>query len=129
MRVSQALASPSASEEHPQAVASRAVTDEEFAEAVTTLAATQLQRNRAHYTGLIDGSIRREGLDLIFQFEASTRPGTTYAYRTSALPEPAEPRDPNGVAGTLFANWMEIVEAADVVLPEPSGHAVTWVND
>lgn len=105
------------------------MTDEEFAEAVTTLAATQLQRNRQHYTALIDGSIRREGLDLIFQFEASKRPGTTYAYRTSALPEPDEPRDPNGVAGTLFANWMEIVEAEDVVLPEPSGHAVTWVND
>ena len=30
---------------------------------------------------------------------------------------------------TLFTNWMEIVEADEVALPEPSGHAVTWVND
>ena len=105
------------------------MTDEEFAEAVTSSAATQLQRNRHHYTSLIDGTIRREGFDLVFEFEASKRPGTTYAYRASALPERDEPRDPIGVAGTLFANWMEIGEADDVVLPEPSGHSVTWVND
>jgi hypothetical protein len=105
------------------------VSDEEFAEAVTTSAATQLDHHRQFYTGLIDGSVRREGLDLVFEFEARKRPGITYAYRTSALPEPDEPRNPEGVAGTLFANWMEIVEADDVLLPEPSGHAVTWVND
>jgi hypothetical protein len=105
------------------------VTDEEFAEAVTASAAAQLEQSRHHYTGLIDGSVRREGLELVFEFEATKRPGTTYACRASALPESDEPRDPNGVAGTLFTNWMEIVEADDVALPEPSGHSVTWVSD
>jgi hypothetical protein len=65
----------------------------------------------------------------VFEFEATKRPGTTYAYRASALPEPDEPLDAAGVAGTLFANWMETVEADDVVLPEPSGRAVTWISD
>jgi hypothetical protein len=105
------------------------VTDEGFAEAVKASAAMQLEDGRQHYAGLIEGSVRREGLHLVFEFEATKRPGTTYAYRASALPEPDEPRDPNGVAGELFTNWMEIVEADDVALPEPSGHAVTWVND
>jgi hypothetical protein len=105
------------------------VTDEDFAEAVKTSAATQLEEHRQHYPGLIDGSVRREGLDVVFEFEATKRPGTTYAYRSSALPEPDEPRDANGVAGTLLANWMEIVEADDVALPESSGKAVVWVND
>ena len=105
------------------------MTDEEFAEAVLTPAAMQLEEGRQHYTGLIDGSVRREGLDLVFEFQARKRPGTTYAYRDSALPKPEEPRDPHGTAGMLFANWIEIVEADDVALPEPSGHAVTWVND
>jgi hypothetical protein len=107
----------------------RTVTDEEFAQAVTTFAATQLDRNRQRYTGLIDGSVRREGLDLVFEFESTKCPGTTYAYRTSALSEPDEHRNPEAAAGTLFANWIEIVEADDVALPEPSGHAITWVND
>lgn len=105
------------------------MSDEEFAETVSISAGTQLAQNRHHYTGLIKGSVRREGLDLVFEFEARKRPGTTYAYRCSALPAPDEPRNPEGVAGTLVANWIEIVEADDVVLPEPSGHAVIWVND
>jgi len=92
-------------------------------------ATTQLRQNKQHHPGLIAGVVRREGLDLIFEFEAVKRPGTTYAYRTSALPGPDEPRDFNGVAGTLFANWMEFVEADDVVLPEPSGRSVTRVNE
>jgi hypothetical protein len=110
------------------AVPSAAVTDEEFAEAVKTSAATQLEESRQHYTRLIDGSFRREGLHLVFEFEAAKRPSVIYACRASALPEPDEPRDANGVAGDLFANWMEIVEADDVALPEPSAHAVTWVT-
>ncbi len=103
--------------------------DEEFAEAVAASAAAQLERNRQHHTHVIDGSVRREGLDLVFEFEAAKRPGTTYAVRYRALPEPDERRDPDAVAGTLFWNWMELVEADDVDLPEPSGHAVTWVDD
>lgn len=105
------------------------MTDEEFAEAVKISAATQLRQNKEHYTGLLDGWIRREGRELVFEFETFKRPGTTYAWRASALPEPDEARDADGVAGLLFANWMELVEADDVVLPEPSGHAVTWVNE
>jgi hypothetical protein len=105
------------------------VSDEEFAEAVKVSAATQLENGKDHHAGLINGSVRREGLHLVFEFEARKRPGTTYAYRVRALPEPDEPRDADGVAGTLFANWMELVEADDVALPEPSGHAVTWVKD
>jgi hypothetical protein len=106
-----------------------AVADQEFAEAVRTSAAIELDKGRQDHKGLIYGSVRREGLHLVFEFEAAKRPGTTYAYRTSAMPEPGEPRDPDGVAGTLFANWMEIVEADDLELPEPSGQAVTWVDD
>jgi hypothetical protein len=106
-----------------------AVTDEEFAEAVRASAAMQLEGTRQFYTGLIDGSVRREGLDLVFEFEAIKRPGAAYAYRVSALPKPDEPRDVNGVAGDLFANWIEIVEANDVALPEPSELAVIWVED
>jgi hypothetical protein len=74
------------------------VSDEEFAEAVLTAAAKQLDQNRQHYTGLIAGSVRREGLDLVFEFAPTKRPGTTYAYRASDLAEPDEPRNPEGVA-------------------------------
>jgi hypothetical protein len=65
----------------------------------------------------------------VFEFEATKCPGTTYACRAGALPEPDELRDADGIAGTLVANWIEIVEADDVALPEPSGDAVTWVDD
>lgn len=105
------------------------MTDEGFAEAVTASAATQLEQDRHHYAGLIDGSVRREGLDLVFEFEAAKRPGTTYACRNSALREPDERRDPDGIAGDLFANWMGIVEAHDVVCPNHPGQTVTWVDD
>jgi hypothetical protein len=66
---------------------------------------------------------------VVFEFEAEKRPGTMYASRCRALPEPDEPRDPDGIAGTLVAGWLELVEADDVLLPEPSGLAVTWVED
>jgi hypothetical protein len=106
------------------------VTDEEFAEAVTASAATQLEQNKQRYAGLIDATVRRDGVDVVFEFEARKRPGTRYAYRASTLPDsPDERRDPDGLAGTLFAGWMEIVEADDVALPQPSGSSVTWVTD
>ena len=89
----------------------------------------QLRQNRRHYMGLIDGSVRREGTELILEFQAAKSPAATYAYRARALPEPDEPRDPDGVAGALFADWMEKVEADDVVLPAPSGQAVTWLDE
>lgn len=101
------------------------VTDDEFPEVVRVSAAAQLEANRQHYAGLIAGSVRRAGLSLVFEFEAHRRPGTTYAHRASALPESDESRDADGVAGELGANWIEIVEARDVDLPERSGHAIT----
>ncbi|MBE2320586.1 hypothetical protein DVA67_031795 [Solirubrobacter sp. CPCC 204708] len=105
------------------------MTDEEFVEAVRASAATQLEENRQHYAGLIAGSVRRQGPYVVFEFEARKRPGTTYAYRASALPRPDEPRDADGVAGSLFANWLEIVEASDVAPPEPCGDAIAWIDE
>lgn len=103
------------------------MTKQEFAAAVLACVANTVDATCAQNERLEQAGVRLDNGVLSICFCITDRPSTRYGVRIEAIPEETD-WTPAGWAGVVIANWVEWVDAADVVLPCSPGGGVVWLD-